>query len=266
MTKKVLIVDDNEMNRTLIRGFLELFSMDHNIKFEINEAVDGTEAVAINQMENYHLIFMDIMMPKMNGIEATYQIRKHNPNSMIIAVSAADDAEYQKSILQSGAEDYLSKPINMEIFMARLTQYLTIIDTRYWGIKRGNRLAWNLFNSKIMSHRLDFYIRTEEDLSEFWEYFLYENKEGNENLSNAVRTLYTIGMAVIEQDFNLQIVVEESLHYSYMTIINIKMIARDVIEEVIRQNPELPEYKINSERISIQLPKLIRTPATALTR
>lgn len=127
---KILIVDDNQNNRMLIRALVEDYCEDNDKTVLISEATNGLEAALLAEDEKFELIFMDIMMPQMDGIEATQRIRSFDAKAMIVAVSAVDDGERQKQILSCGAEDYISKPINADIFSARLGNYFSLIESR----------------------------------------------------------------------------------------------------------------------------------------
>ncbi|MDR0671103.1 MAG: response regulator [Oscillospiraceae bacterium] len=105
---KILVVDDNSINLTVALGFLST----HNIKADT--ALNGVEAVEKVQAEAYDLVFMDHMMPVMDGVEATVRIRalggryKELP---IIALTANAVGDSRELFLSSGMNDYLLKPI-----------------------------------------------------------------------------------------------------------------------------------------------------------
>ncbi len=142
----ILIVDDNANNRMILRLLLEDYTDEHNINFTTDEAKDGIEAIDKCKENDFDLVFMDIMMPNINGIEATKIIRETNNKIMIIAVSAVDDSARQKQILNAGAEDYISKPINAEIFVNRIDNYISLIESR--GHEKQNIKTANLFTDK----------------------------------------------------------------------------------------------------------------------
>ncbi len=107
---KILVAEDNPVNQKLIRLLFQ------NLGYEIDLAEDGVMAVKAAQNKNYDLIFMDIQMPQMGGVEATRYIKEDHGESAphIIALTAnALDGDKEK-YLKEGLDDYLSKPINME--------------------------------------------------------------------------------------------------------------------------------------------------------
>jgi signal transduction histidine kinase/CheY-like chemotaxis protein/HPt (histidine-containing phosphotransfer) domain-containing protein len=116
----ILIVEDNSMNMLLMKTLLnEIFS-----SVDILEAENGLEAVEIVDLMNPDLIFMDLQMPKMGGIEATQRIRLKNKNIPIIALTAAILNEEKKECKKVGMNDFLSKPINIETLIKITKRYL----------------------------------------------------------------------------------------------------------------------------------------------
>jgi len=104
----ILIAEDYEINRILINEML----MKYDIKPDF--AMNGEEAISMVQENDYDLILMDINMPKMNGVDATKILREEGVSIPIIALTAnalEGDKEY---FLNSGMNDYISKPINPE--------------------------------------------------------------------------------------------------------------------------------------------------------
>ncbi len=115
--KRVLIVDDNEINRMLLYSLLENYEeSEQTVLFRINEAANGLEAVIMAEDDGFDLILMDINMPGIDGVEATRRIRSHNPQSVIIAVSGTEDVALHHAIIENGADGYISKPVDAEIF------------------------------------------------------------------------------------------------------------------------------------------------------
>ena len=110
---KILIVDDEELNRQLLTQILK------PLNFEIKEGNNGQEAIEIWESWQPDLIFMDLKMPIMNGDDATKFIRtkENQNNTKIVAISAGVLQEKVPNILASGCNDLISKPFdNLEIF------------------------------------------------------------------------------------------------------------------------------------------------------
>ena len=123
--KRILVVEDNELNMEIICTILE------NYGIETEQAVNGKEAV--RRMEEsvpgyYDMIFMDIMMPEMDGLEATRTIRnldrKDCKKIPIYAMSANAFDEDVKRSLASGMNGHLSKPVNLQVLEKTLQKVL----------------------------------------------------------------------------------------------------------------------------------------------
>jgi len=119
--KKILIVDDEES----IRDFLS-----YNLKkagFSVKTACDGIEAVEKTKQFLPDLILMDVMMPNMNGFEATRKIQAlygQQKEIRIAFLTAMDDDESQIKGFETGADDFISKPIKPKILLARIQALL----------------------------------------------------------------------------------------------------------------------------------------------
>jgi CheY-like chemotaxis protein len=117
-TQTALIVDDYPENRLILRQMLE------NIGFKVIEANDGKQGVKLADKAN--IIFMDLVMPVMNGFEAVEIIRKDFKDLPIIAISAnVFEADKQKS-LQAGCNAFLPKPIEEQQLFSVLVEYLDL--------------------------------------------------------------------------------------------------------------------------------------------
>jgi len=113
---EILVVDDNPINRKLMNHILNGFDV------TVTLAENGQEAVELREKKDFDIIFMDIEMPIMNGVEATIAIRKYEKvykkqESYIVAVTG----QYEKNIyIDSGMNDYIPKPIAVEEIKQRL--------------------------------------------------------------------------------------------------------------------------------------------------
>lgn len=120
---RVLIVDDNEMNLKVALGLLEPLQM------QIDTAMNGKQAVdMIQQNQNYDMVFMDHMMPVMDGIEATHELRKlegeYYQKLPIIALSANATTEARKMFQDEGLSDFVAKPIKTKEICECIAKWL----------------------------------------------------------------------------------------------------------------------------------------------
>jgi two-component system cell cycle response regulator DivK len=122
MGKTILIVEDEPKNLKLLRDLLQRFG------YEILEALDGEQGVKLVGERMPDLILMDIMMPKMDGLEATRIIKantktKHIP--IIALTSYAMKGDREKTI-EAGCDGYLAKPIDIKEVLKTIETYLTV--------------------------------------------------------------------------------------------------------------------------------------------
>ncbi len=110
---KVLIVDDEEMIRAVIKEYIEFEGG------EADEAEDGREAVKMCRENDYDVVVMDVMMPRLDGFSAVKEIRKFK-NTPVIMLSARSE-EYDKLFgFEIGSDDYVTKPFSPKELMARI--------------------------------------------------------------------------------------------------------------------------------------------------
>ncbi|SRR5699024_7268243 len=117
MTFTVLVVDDDQDIRDGIEIYLK------NEGYHVLKAGDGVEALQILQNEEIHLLILDIMMPNMDGITATFKIREEQ-NIPIIMLSAKVEESDKIHGLSVGADDYVTKPFHPMELMARVKSQL----------------------------------------------------------------------------------------------------------------------------------------------
>ena len=119
----VLVVDDNEFNLRVAEGLLGLF------KIKTKTASSGKEAIDLVQKNDFDLVFMDHMMPEMDGVEATGIIRKlgaQYENLPIIALTANAINGAKETFLSSGFNGFISKPISIQELNEVLSEWLPI--------------------------------------------------------------------------------------------------------------------------------------------
>jgi len=119
---KVLIVDDNEQNLELLQAYLD------DIGCQTIPACDGVEALDLISRDKPDLVLLDVMMPKMSGFEVCRKI-KNNPETAdlpVIMVTALSELGDIERAVDSGTDDFLSKPINKWELVTRVKTMLKI--------------------------------------------------------------------------------------------------------------------------------------------
>lgn len=118
---KLLVVDDNPINQKFL-----FYSLKKT--FEIELANNGLEAVNILDGQSFDVVLMDLMMPIMDGAEATLRIREsdnyRNKYIPIIFVTTNDFETERIRCMKSGADDYLIKPVNIDNLLTTIDFYL----------------------------------------------------------------------------------------------------------------------------------------------
>jgi len=116
---KVLICDDSILSRKKMKDYLVA-----NDCTNILEAVDGEAAVEIYKKEKPDVVFMDIVMPKKDGIVAVKEIIEFDANAKIVMASSVGTQALLKDALKAGAVDFLQKPIEKDSLMETLGRVL----------------------------------------------------------------------------------------------------------------------------------------------
>jgi YesN/AraC family two-component response regulator len=120
MKYKLLLAEDEQIERLAMK---KMINMQYQDIYEIFEAENGIEAVDIALKEQPDMIFMDIKMPGMTGLEAAAKIRESNKSVKIIFVTAFDTFEYAKGAISVKAEEMLLKPVDMDEFISQMNDW-----------------------------------------------------------------------------------------------------------------------------------------------
>ena len=120
---KVLVVDDSKVNILVATGLLKRYKM------HIDTALSGMEAIEMVKENDYDIVFMDHMMPEMDGVETMLKIRELGVKYVdlpIVALTANAIRESRDALISQGFQDFLAKPINLRELDRVINQ---------WGIK-----------------------------------------------------------------------------------------------------------------------------------
>lgn len=120
---KVLLVDDEPVNLTILESFFQA------LKADVFKALSGQEAIEAFRNEHPDMVLMDVMMPDMNGLETTHKIKqacgeRWVPVVMVTSLYSDEDIVHG---LEAGADDYLVKPVNFQILKSKIANLALII-------------------------------------------------------------------------------------------------------------------------------------------
>jgi diguanylate cyclase (GGDEF)-like protein/PAS domain S-box-containing protein len=154
---KVLVVDDERLNRAVLCKFLE------QDNYETFEAEDGPKALESISRQKFDLVLLDIVMGDMDGFEVLARIRKKYSGAElpVIMVTANHQSEQIVRAFESGANDYVTKPVDRAVMMARISMHLDFKESRealkqseerYTLVAQGTNDGiwdWNLDTNKV---------------------------------------------------------------------------------------------------------------------
>lgn len=112
----ILVVDDNKITTKLLRRYLEANG------YEANEAYDGIDCLEKIKERKPNAVVLDVMMPRMDGYETVSNI-KSNPDTKdipVVIVTALNDVANQLKSIEAGSDDFLSKPIEEKLLVAKV--------------------------------------------------------------------------------------------------------------------------------------------------
>lgn len=242
--RKILIVDDDKNNRLAIK-----LNVIKHPDIAILEAKDGKEAVEICESEKVDIIFMDIMMPVMDGIEATTIIKKNHPSIMVVAISAMDDDMHKSLMLKAGAEDYITKPFHPDVLKKRLVNYLRLIVSRSSQDIHLSRI--NLFKEPVYDRRVSFKILRETSLALFWEEYLLSERYGNMTLlCDAGRSIYDVGLELLASGHHFNIHCEENEKSLLFTLESNRIIDLPKVNAILEREFVQGEYRLADNFLS----------------
>ena len=139
---KILIVDDEQSIREIIREYAEFEG------YETAETDDGMKAVKMAKEDNYDLIVMDVMMPKLDGYSAVKEIRKFSDVPVIILSARVE--EYDKLFgFEIGVDDYVTKPFAPKELMARISAVLKRFEKKKKEVVKSDGLEIDIAGRNV---------------------------------------------------------------------------------------------------------------------
>jgi CheY-like chemotaxis protein len=113
----ILIIEDNKMNQKVIGAMLKSLGYSYEV------AEDGWVGYQLAKSKKFDLIFMDLIMPEMDGFESAQRILKHDKTILIVAFTADNMPETRKKAELSGIRDFISKPVRIEELKRLFARY-----------------------------------------------------------------------------------------------------------------------------------------------
>ncbi len=236
----ILITDDIEDNRLVLKTICKKFK-----DVKIFEASNGLEAVEIVESEEIDIVLMDVMMPFMDGFEASKIIKSMKNPPYILIVTAVTDKETEYKFTKLGIDGYVRKPVDRESFKARLESLKSSCL-----IKKGASvgMATKKPLSKQATHcrnfKTYFLIENEEDAMNLglWltEYRARVDADITFEFEDSLAATYKICEAAHRKSETLTVVVEEDFEKMYLTFIPSNSLdcshAADKITDSVRAN------------------------------
>tara|TARA_R110000868_G_scaffold42681_2_gene144027 strand:- start:6892 stop:9945 length:3054 start_codon:yes stop_codon:yes gene_type:complete len=194
---RILVVEDNPINLKLLVSILSK----HGV--QIDTAEDGVIAVEKNQKNNYDIVFMDVQMPRLDGMEATKLIRQipgKEINPVIIALTANVSQDHKKSCLDAGMTDFLPKPIRVQTIRSLLQHHvenIELVDPNSASSGNATQTVESILNQDRLLKEFDGF---EDLLLQFVQIFLgnyatylqqIDTEIANNQLVEVARTVHT---------------------------------------------------------------------------
>jgi CheY-like chemotaxis protein len=124
---RVLLIDDSRTQRIILRTALTTLESAADLKCEIEEANDGPEGLRMALSGGYDIVFLDINMPGLNGVEVLREIKRAQRRAKVVMLSGAIDEVYETRLTTLGADACLAKPIEITEV---LTCVVAMLDVR----------------------------------------------------------------------------------------------------------------------------------------
>lgn len=243
---RLLIVDDVEDNRLVLNAICRKME-----GFEIREAVDGVDAICVCEEWHPHIILMDVMMPNLDGFEASKVIKARFPETVIIIVTAVIDPQMEANMAAIGVAAYVHKPIDKELIRFKLQSFGAFLRSKD-GIhtKLSTKEALNPFSCDVRHFKTIFDISDAEGMMDFGVWILSRCEDRQSKSSSKVDPMielfYELMRQGIREENQVSIIVEESFEEIFITMklanpIVLKPKAQELADDlqshcIIRQN------------------------------
>lgn len=215
---RLLIVDDDEDNRIVLKAICKKLD-----GFDIQEATDGLEAVDAVESWQPHIVLMDIMMPNMDGIEASKIIKARYPKTVIVVVTAILDVALEEHLSAIGIDIFISKPIDRDLIRFKLQSLGSSLSLKLGDyVSPSRKIALNPFNSDIRSFKTFFEIVNTEAMMDFgmWLFDQYNGKgtAASSKFDRVIEVFYMLMNQGNKNGETMSVIIEESYEEFYITM------------------------------------------------
>lgn len=243
----VLIVDDDINSAKVLEYALQYFDC-----ALIKEAINGNEALDLIKTESFDIVFMDVNMPIMNGIEATTLIRGFNSSVFIVATSSDFSQTTVHSMLKAGANDYIYKPYISNLLRHRIANYFKLIENKKEAIS-SNRPV-NIFNVACKSSFSVFKISNVEDICAIDEYLSKFYINASKSVSDAFGAIKKVSATMLGLKHKHIVFIEHGIFAEYLTVVGVRELNRRVLFEIIDSELHTKDTRcvINGNKLSIE--------------
>ncbi len=245
MNFNILIADDDDVIcAILVLTVKKFFAKEYPfLNLNITTAQNGKKALEIEEKNTQDIILTDISMPVMDGFEFIKKVRLFDKSVPILVLSVLDDEDNIDKIIQSGATNYTSKPLNKKLFLAQIKVFVDFFIRRQY---RYNSRAVNLFSKNIYKRKTEFFIEKEDDLFEFWE-FTIENILDKYKMEKILYFIYDIELLMIKKGLPNSIILEESYEKFYLSLSEMDKVKSEIILNMIKKRTlNEAEYKTDN--------------------
>lgn len=231
---KLLIVDDVEDNRMVLHAICRKME-----GFEIQEASDGIEAIELCAQWRPHIILMDVMMPRLDGFEASKIIKSRFPDTIIMVVTAVIDPQMEANMNSIGVSAYLHKPIDKELIRYKLQSFRAYLSSKEGEhTKLSTKTVLNPFCTDVRNCKTIFDISDAEGMMDFGVWMLSKCGESNaticSKLDPMVELFYELMRQGIRETESVSIIIEENFEEIFITMkLNAPVVLKPKTRELI---------------------------------
>lgn len=217
-TLRILIVDNINENRNILKTICDEMG-----GFEVREAHDGMEAIENVEEWNPHIVLIDVMLPRMDGFEASKIIKERYPQTMIMAIAGKFDTNMEKNMASIGVAAYIHKPIDKKLIRFKLQNFSALCHSREGEYSEVSvKEALNPFRLDIRHFKTLFTIIDSEAMMDFGLWILARCDDMTTKsclkVDLTVEFLYELMRQGIRNGESVSIIVEENFEEIFITM------------------------------------------------